>query len=165
MINQAFKSLEIIDSQLEVDIMEISVKQSQITLVFFDSIIVYMNDLLALDKMGDKLKVTDVTCFQDQLYVSMRGIKGYESFGDESMFTAFYDVIVTLRDLVCSCPALEYVISKEYLKVYLDVPNIQLSELYKLIDVFKQDPFVELSGDRPYLLFVNEDVCTTEEIE
>ena len=156
MIKKAFKSFEHIDDQLDVDLMEISVKQSQMVLTFYDELIVNMSDLEKLNKIGDKLKVTDITCFQDRLYVSMRNIKDIDSFGGSSYFIPFYQIITVLRDLICSCPALEYIISNEYIKVYIDLPNIRLSELYKIIDVFKQDPFIELSGDRPYLLFFNE---------
>lgn len=165
MINQAFKAFDIIDSQLDGDIMEISVKQSQIVLSFYDELIVNMDDIDMLNKLGDKLQVSDITCFQNQLYVAMRGIRDIDSFGKESMFISFYEVIKVLRDIVCACPALEYVISREYLKVYLDLANIKLSDLWRLIDVFKQDPFIEFSGDRPYLLFINENMMITEEMQ
>lgn len=161
MIENAFSTIEYINEQLDIDVLEVSVKKSQIVFTFADGLMISMKDLLALHRLDKKYGVTDVTCFQNRLYVAIRDIDSIES---GSVYEYFYEIITVLRDLVCTCPALEYIISKEYIKVFLDVPNIQVSSLWKLVDVFKQDPFVEFSGDRPYLLFINEDMYVSEEI-
>lgn len=164
MIDEAFQSFYSIDQLLESEVMEISVKRSQLVFTFLDELMITMDDLLVLNKLDDNLTVSDITCFQNRLYIAIRNIDPAKVKGD-SIFYPLMTVITHLRDLVCSCPALEYVISKEYIKVFLDVPNIKVSDLMKTFDVFKQDPFVELTGDRPYLLFINEDMYITEEIE
>ncbi len=165
MIKEAFQAINAIDHELQADILEISVKQSQMVFSFYDELIVEMSDLKKLDSMEDNIQVTDITCFQNQLYVAIRDIEDINSFNSNAPFFYLYKIIVALREVICTCPALEYVISKEYLKVFIDLPNIKLSELYKLKDSFNQDPFVEFSGDRPYLLFINESMYVTQEIE
>lgn len=161
MIEEAFEALNDINKKLDANILELSVKQSQIVFTFHDELLISMKDLLTLNTLDEDIYVTDVTCFQNRLYVSLRDVDLAEVY---SSFKPFISVITTLRELVCACPALEYVISTEYIKVFLDVPNIKVSDLNKLIDVFHQDPFVEFAGDRPYLLFINEDMYTTEEM-
>lgn len=165
MINQVFKGIQTINSLLDADIMEVSVKASQVVLTFYNEIIISMNDLRILDMIGENLKITDVTCFQNRLYVSFRDMDDLDTLGENSEFVCFKDLIVKLRDLLCTCPALEYVASAEYLKIFLDLPNVRVSDLCKLSDTFDQDPFIEFSGDRPYLLFINEDYMIQEEVK
>lgn len=164
MIDEVFQSFYSINQLLESEVVEISVKRSQLVFTFLDELIITMDDLLVLNKLDDNLTVSDVTCFQNRLYIAIRDIDS-DKVKNDSVFYPLMIMIKQLRDLVCSCPALEYVVSGEYIKVFLDVPNIKVSDLMKTLDAFKQDPFVELTGDRPYLLFINEDAYITEEIE
>ena len=160
MIDEAFQAFDKMDSHVEGEIAEISVKQSQFVISFVDQQYIKADDIEALSNLQN---VSDITCYNNELFVAMRDVEEQWAMKSEHV-QAFYRIILTLRDHVCQCPNLEYVISHDYLKVYLDVPNIQLSALAALIQLFKQDPFVEFGADRPFLLFINES-SYAEEIE
>ena len=72
-----------------------------------------------------------------------------------------YQIITTLRQAICLCPNLEFIISSYYMKIFIDVPNIKLSTLFQIQDIFGEDPFVETyavqnkESFRPHLLFFN----------
>lgn len=159
MINKAFKGIKKLSEQLHDNkISEMSVKRSQILLSFEDSSLITMTDLNILDTLGTG--VTDITSFNEFLFVGFKELSESKMLSQEmdSCFKDIYSIIVVLRDNLCTCPALEFIISEEYIKIFIDLPNIQLSAVNKLNDIFKQDPFLELSADRPYLLYINEEV-------
>lgn len=159
-INDVFDAINKINKRLSNKIIEISVRQSQFELTFEESTILSVEDIAVLSNMfGEPIDFSDITCFNDRLFVSYRGLE--EEFLDDSKvdkgFKDIYRIIFLLKDNICTCPALEYVLSPEYLKVFIDVPNVQLSGLTLVAEtLLKQDPFLETGGDRPYLLFINE---------
>jgi hypothetical protein len=159
MLNAAFNAIKEFNSFLSNKIIEISVKRSQIVLTFEDELMITFSDLLKLNQIDDVLNITDVTCFENRIYVS------YKKLSEELMlqdgrhkdFVAIYNIIVFLRENLCTCPALEYVLAEPYIKIFLDLPNVQLSDVNKVSSELKQDPFLELTADRPYLLYINEE--------
>jgi len=158
LISSAFKAIEELNSDFDNKIIEISVKQSQMTFTFEDETIISDVDVMRIFNLHPAIPRADITCFNNRLYVSIRDLyeKLMRSETMEENLRALYEIIIVLRDNLCQCPALEYAISEEYIKIYLDVPNIQLSNLNKVNDILKQDPFVEFTFDRPYLLYINE---------
>ena len=59
-----------------------------------------------------------------------------------------------IGDHICQCPALEYTISTDFIKVYIDKPNIFIDDLNNLQEVFDSNFSLELQKQRPYCLFV-----------
>lgn len=160
-IKNAFSAINKLNDQLNNKTIEISIKRSQFELTFEEYAIITGEDLALLSIVfGDSLDFTDITCFNDRLFVSYRGLE--DSFMEDknvsNIFKDIYKLIVVLRDKLCTCPALECILSPEYIKIFIDVPNIQLSNINDVSDVLEQDPFLEFGADRPYLLYVNEEL-------
>ena len=160
-IKKAFAAIKHINDLLNNKVIEISIKRSQFELTFEDCAIITIEDLNSLSSVfGESIHFSDVTCFNERLFVSYRGLD--DSFMDDKnvtyVFKDIYKIIMILRDELCTCPALECVLSQEYIKVFIDVPNIQLSNIVSVSDILDQDPFFEFGADRPYLLYINEEL-------
>ena len=157
MLKKAFHALSELNSQLENNIVEISVKSSQMVLSFDEDYIIRRPDILTIDSLDTILSISYITCFNDKIFVTFEGL-------DDSIMKAstcshlqnIYAIISMLREELCSCPALEFIISEQYLKIFLDIPNVQVSNMFHLNVEFSQDGFLELGADRPYLLYINE---------
>ena len=160
-IKNAFAAINKLNDRLNNKTIEISIKRSQFELTFEEYAMITVEDLALLSNVfGDSLDFTDITCFNDRLFVSYRGLE--DSFMEDknvsNIFKDIYKLIVVLRDKLCTCPALECILSPEYIKVFIDVPNIQLSNINAVSDILEQDPFLEFGADRPYLLYINEEL-------
>lgn len=160
-IKNAFTAINKLNDRLNNQTIEISIKRSQFELTFEAHAIITVEDLASLSNVfGDSLDFTDITCFNDRLFVSYRGLE--DSFMEDknvsNIFKDIYKLIIVLRDKLCTCPALECILSPEYIKIFIDVPNIQLSNINAVSDILEQDPFLELGADRPYLLYINEEL-------
>ena len=160
MIARAFKAFKGINNLLEDDIAEISIKRSQIMFTFVDGTLVQFSDIMKLQTLDSKISVCDITCFNNNIYVAIRDLDENLMLSeiDNKLLKDIYNIIVVLRDNLCTCPALEYILAEGYIKVFVDLPNIQVSDLSRLNDILQQDAFLELGADRPYLLYVNEAV-------
>ena len=142
------------------DIREISVHQNQISFLFTSTNIVYMKIIDEIEKIIYPIEIDDITLFEDSLIASCRDLTGLKP--DNNDYTAnplclFKCVINELSKTVCSCPALEFVLSDTYLKCYIDKPNIPLQDIAKLDKIFDSRGILELSGQRPYVLYVKGD--------
>lgn len=139
-------------------IVEISVKQHHINIILKESDICSFSDILSISQ--DDLIVPDssyVTLGTDYIVLSIENIPD-DVDSIQSNFKEFVQVIRFLADNICRCPALEFVISAHYLKFYLDKPGLKLEDLQKVETLFDNKCTLELGVQRPYLLFINENL-------
>ena len=139
-------------------ISEISVHQNQIDFLFESGKILYMDSLYKLEDVTNPVKISDITMFNNQLIVSCRDLEPIDKKKKKESSThplwLFRQIIEELSKTVCACPALEFVVSDNYIKCYIDKPNIVLSDLIKINKIFDADGILELNGQRAYVLFV-----------
>ena len=157
MIKTMFEFFDKINSNLENNIAEISFKQSQMSITFEDQTIVLWDDLMALQRIEDQYAITSISTFNECLHVVFSNL-------DETLinkvtvepYSFLYSFIFNLKETLCSCPALEYVISSNYIKIYLDIPNIYARDIVNVDKEINSEGILELSSQRPYLLYVKD---------
>ena len=134
---------------------EISVKQHQIVLRL-DSKVFCLADALSIthDIMVDPSS-TYVTEFEGEFRLIIDDIPD-DIAHLNSDFKPLVEVIRYMSEHICTCPMLEYVLSDMYIKCYLDKPGLKLEDIKKLEELFKSQCTLELTGQRPYALFVLE---------
>lgn len=128
---------------------EISVHKGQIGIHFTGSNLVFIEDIKNIEKIA-KVESTDVSTFDGELYLSFREIEG----DIKNPFGMFLKTLSDISDIVCTCPALEIMITDSYIKCYIDKPNVELKNLAKLDNVFQAEGVLELLHQRPYVLYV-----------
>lgn len=136
------------------EIVEISVRQHQISICLKTNDMIYASDILSLTH--DVLVVpqtTSIVFSEDYLYILIEEVP--ELINDSSKFADFVHVIRYMAEHICTCPALEYKISRHYIKCFLDKPGIKLTEIQKMEQLFGEECTLELSVGRPYALFIN----------
>lgn len=157
MIKTMFELFDKINSNLENNIAEISFKQSQMSITFEDQTIVLWDDLMELQCIEDQYAITSLSTFNECLHVVFSNL-------DETLinkvtvepYSFLYSFIFNLKETLCSCPALEYVISSNYIKIYLDLPNIYARDIINVDKEINSEGILELSSQRPYLLYVKD---------
>lgn len=140
------------------ELLEISVKQHQITLSSKQSNVFYFSDILNLthDVLINPTS-SYVTTFNDDMFIIIEDIP--DDIGDvQSDFKEFINVIRFMANHICTCPALEYVISNQYIKCFLDKSGLKLSEIKELENLFGAECTLEVNGPRAYALFVNDHI-------
>lgn len=141
-------------------IIEVSVHQNQITLVFDSDNIIYMDVLADIEKIIDPVKITDITLFDNVLRASCRNLNDLtpeEKVIVKNPFCLFKWTIDQISDVVCKCPSLEFSISDVFIKCYIDKPNIALEDLVKLDNIFNAKGVLELGHQRAYVLYPRTD--------
>ena len=139
-------------------LLEISIKKSRVNFEFKESNLIHIRDIIDL--------LTDEFIDEDYLYLTALGDNIHLTYecGDKvmhndipvnSLFKDLFDLLEEVGEHICQCPALEYVISENYIKVFIDKPNIESNDLYNLKQVFGQEFTLELQKQRPYCLFLN----------
>ena len=88
----------------------------------------------------------------------------YPTFSNNPFLT-LNKLIIEISETICKCPALEIVFSGQYLKCYLDKPGLTTEDLKSYERIFDSEGTLELHGQRPYLLFINEDLTGVDLIE
>lgn len=158
MFKKMFSLFEELSESLDNNnIAEISVKQSMISISFEDMSFLSVNDLDKIDGFCNTLSVSSITTFQDILHVHFANLnEDWFPDSEKCSLAYFYKVIFELRDILCTCPALEYVISSTYLKIYIDLPNIHVKDVGKLDTLFNSEGVLELNNQRPYVLYVKD---------
>lgn len=158
MIKTMFEVFDKINSNLENNIAEISFKQSQMSITFEDQTIVSWDDLMELQDIENQYAITSISTFNECLHVVFSNL-------DETLinlkttvepYSFLYSFIFNLKETLCSCPALEYVISSNYIKIYLDLPNIYARDVINVDKELNSESILELSSQRPYLLYVKD---------
>lgn len=157
MLKKAIDLFSVLNDGMENNIREISVKQSMITISFENESILSMTDLQKIDNFCDAFSVTNITAFQDMIHVHFDGLsENLIEENDRCPLAYLYKIILILRDILCTCPALEYVISNDYVKIYIDLPNIHVKDLNGLEELFKSEGVLEINNQRPYVLYVRD---------
>lgn len=143
-----------IKSHLKGDLLEISIKKSDISFCFNNQ--VSFDDISFLDQLSLSVGVTNITSFEDMLFVNFENLsEDMGNFG-EGGFLFLYNVIYKLSDVLCSCPALQFVVSDLYIKVFIDLPNITVQNLVEVDKLFGSQGVLELNSARPYVLYVKD---------
>lgn len=165
MLSAIFRAFQDLNKRLDNNIVEISVMRSQMLFGFEDSQIIYRHDIEKLDGYNKVVNFSDIGCIENNMLLSFRGLNEdlMNSLDSDDDFKTLYSFILFLRDTICQCPALEYVASSNYIKIFLDVPNLTLKNLTKIDEFLGQEGYLELGAPRPYLLYVSdEEVNSTE---
>lgn len=163
LIKELFSYFDEVNKGLKNPILEISIKQSQMVFCFEDLSTIAIPDLMTLNNNCCIIAATKVTAFQDIIHVH------FEDLSDELVLQReknkelkdipilkLFDFIFRLKDQLCSCPNLEYAISDDYIKIYIDVPNLNVKQLYNIDKLLKSDGILEVNTQRPYILYVKD---------
>jgi len=139
---------------------EISIHQNQISFAFDSKNIIYMENINEIEQLVNPITITDITLFENALIASCRDLQALEKKKDNQSnpLCLFKAVIEELAKTVCACPALEFVISGSFIKCFLDKPNILLEDVAKLDTIFDSKGVLELNGQRPYVLYVRDEI-------
>ena len=137
---------------LDGELSEIAVNQNQI--IFECSNIIEFHKFNALRVLMG-IDPNDITTFENKLFVAYRGIlDNNEEITSEPKL--LMNTIQEVSNYVCKCPILEMRISNEYIKVYLDKPNIKISDIIKLDEIFSSEGVLQTGEQRAYVLYVND---------
>ena len=76
---------------------------------------------------------------------------------DKDVFYPFLKTIEDFAEKICTCPSLEFVITGQYMKCFLDKPGLRVEDLnhYEEILNAKGKGELELHPQRAYLFFIN----------
>lgn len=152
MKKKIFQSFDSVNQQMEETLLEVSVKHSRIQFCFDGKI--SLSDCLKLHEFYDMFGVQDIMAFDNMLYVEIKQNEDFES----KKVNDFYKLILELREVLCSCPMLEFVVSDTYIKIFLDVPHVTVENLVKVDELLSDTGIVEVTAlPRPYLLYVRTD--------
>lgn len=156
-IKKLFEQINVINNMIDADLLEVSVKKHQITLVLNNKMIGFdtINSLLDMCKK-DVQEESFLANNNDNFYFTI-GNLSLDNLDKNNIFYPFIYVIDQMAQHVCSCPALEFTISSQYLKCYLDKPGLKVSDLSNYEKILKAKDLgeLELHPQRPYLLFLN----------
>ena len=163
MIKDLFSYFSKVNEGLENPILEISIKQSQIVFCFEDLSCITIPDLMTLNDNCCVISATKVTAFQDIIHVHFEGLSDELILQKEKSkelaeipILNLFDFIFDLRDKLSGCPHLDYAISDDYIKIYIDVPNLSVKQLYDIDKLLKSDGILEINTQRPYVLYVKD---------
>ena len=152
-----YKHFQELNGDFDFKIIEMSVKQHQITIMFDDQELLFFNDINHfLLKLKDSVqKETYITTSSDVLYLTIP-FNDEEEFTGEPYLDEFIKIIKKMAEKICQCPSLEYVISNKYIKCFLDKPGLYVTDLVEYEKIINEGKgTLELHAQRPYLLFVN----------
>lgn len=154
-LNELFKQVDLINEVLDGQLLEISVRQHQVTISIKDSLVYFPQ----LKKMFDfAFDSKSFVSFSDDIFYFVFVNLSSEDITDKDIFYSFLKTIEDFAEKICTCPSLEFVISPQYLKCFLDKPGLKvgnLREYEKVLDAEGKGE-LELHPQRPYLLFINE---------
>lgn len=158
-IEELFSLVEEINRQLENLLLEISVKRHQISfLINYD--VIRFNGIQSLLELADKNNYDESFLSYDKnndIFSFLIGGLSLEEIDEKNILYPFLCTIEKMAQEICSCPSLEFVISPQYIKCYLDKPGLKISDLSNYEKIFNAEgqAELELHPQRPYLLFLN----------
>lgn len=156
-LDKLFEMVKRLNDILDGQLLEVSVKQHQITISVKEAILHFnhIKDLLLFSIHDD---VSFISVNNDILYLTFGGLSVEEVDSTKPIFKTFINIISQFAEKVCTCPSLEFIISPQYLKCFLDKPGLGIKDLkeYENILDAKGKGELELHPQRPYLLFINE---------
>lgn len=137
----------------ENSILEISVKQDQISLLLKEPMLNFKDFSIINDYIEKGDVYTILT--QEQLYVMIDDPVFSEK--TSSPFAYLMQIIQKMAEEICTCPVLEYSVTDTYIKCFLDKPGLKIDDLHKYEEILEVvgDAELELHAQRPYLLFIN----------
>ncbi len=137
----------------ENSILEISVKQDQISLLLKEPMLNFKDFSIINDYIEKGDVYTILT--QEQLYVMIDDPVFSEK--TSSPFAYLMQIIQKMAEEICTCPVLEYSVTDTYIKCFLDKPGLKIDDLHKYEEILEvvDDAELELHTQRPYLLFIN----------
>lgn len=162
-IESLFDNFMEINNIMDGNLIEISVKQHQITLLFNDSVLRFsdLNKLVGLYYNEESF----ITTQNDEIFrISFANIS-FDLIEKTNVFYLFMSLIKEMADKICTCPSLEFVVSKEYIKCFLDKPGITINDLKKYEEILDAEDkaVLDFHPQRPYLLFINENMEFSDE--
>ena len=156
-LKKLFEQVNFINDMIEADLLEISVKRHQITLMF-DNKMMSVNTINSLLSMCNKeTEEQSFLASDNESFYFTIGNLSLDDIDKKNVFYPFLYVIDQMANKICTCPALEFIISSQYMKCFLDKPGLKASDLLeyeKILDA-KGLGELELHPQRPYLLFLN----------
>lgn len=159
-----FQIFNAIQTLFDEDILlEISVRQSQISLILDDDIIP-----LSSFCQKDWFEVSEnpyLAIAEDNPVIILLFKENYSPVISQNPLINLKKLITEISERVCKCPALEIVFSNQYLKCYLDKPGLTINDLKEYENIFDMQGTLELHGQRPYLLFINENISAGDLID
>lgn len=149
--DRLFKIFEMVKNILDLDneLSEVVVNRNQVIFECSNMIEFHKFDALHI-LMG--IDPTDITTFEGSLYIAYRGISKEEGVTDE--VNVLLDTIEEISNHVCQCPILEMRISRDFIKVYLDKPNIKIKDVAVLDEIFSSEGVLQTGEQRAYVLYV-----------
>ena len=162
-LKDLFKQTKEISELLNGELLEISVRQHQVTISVKEPMLSlpYVKEILNSAKNSSD---SFVSTKNDVLYFTIGGLS--KKIGKKNIFYPFIDIITSFADNICACPSLEFIISNQYMKCFLDKPGLKRGfreetkeSLMDYEDILEAEGKgeLELHPQRPYLLFINED--------
>ena len=136
---------------------EVSIKKSRINFEFEDGNLLHANavtgllqdpliteNYLYMTSLNDDIRIT---CDVDDTVL-------HNMVPSDSIFAPYFELLEELGEHICQCPALEFVVSENFLKIFIDKPSISLNDLEKIKEIFDEEFTIEVHKQRPYCLFV-----------
>ena len=157
-INSLFKIAKSIDETLDGQLLEISVKRHQITISIKESML-YFPAAYSIIKSTTKLSESFISTKDDVIYFTLGGLS-IDDLSEKDILYPLMCVIEDFAEQICTCPALEFVLSTQYVKCFLDKPGLRVENLIEYERILKAEGKgeLELHPQRPYLLFINDEV-------
>ena len=152
--DKLFNIFNVLRGDLEENsILEISVKQDQISLLLKEPMLNF-KDFSVINDYIEKGDVYTILT-QEQLYVMIDDPVFSEK--TSSPFAYLMQIIQKMAEEICTCPVLEYSVTDTYIKCFLDKPGLKIDDLHKYEEILEVvgDAELELHAQRPYLLFIN----------
>lgn len=142
-----------IDDKFTYDLIEISVKPRNTTLIFKGAYLMDV-DLKELISMTEKANQGFVYVEDETIHYAINYNED-ESIPEVSL--PFIKILEEISERVCACPILEFIISDKYIKMFLDKRDLTVTDLLEYEDIFGEhsNGTLMLHTQRPYLLFVN----------
>ncbi len=157
-MNKLFEAYNKISEIFNKNLLEISVKRTQITLEFSEKVIAFEDISNFYENSLDIQDNSFITSMDESLFLvcelSEDVLNDKEKQG---VFSEFISITDDIFEKVCKCPIFEFIVSDKYIKMYLDKNGLTVSDLETYEDIFKEkgQGTLEIHGQRPYLLFVN----------
>lgn len=155
-IESLFENFNLLNQSLDNQILEISVKQHQINIIIKDPLF-YFSTIKNVEKFVFNPRNSYITIHQDHIIISITDLST-ENIDVGNLLYPFLLIIEEFAEKICTCPSLEYVMSKQYIKCFLDKPGLKIEDLQKYEEILQTNGLAELEmhPQRPYLLFINE---------
>ena len=159
-LDDLFNRTKEIDEMLGNQLLEISVKQHSITISITESMIHFLHAeklIIMVAGMKGASKKSFISTHNDIIYFTFEDLST-DKMMEKDPLRLFMETIEDFAEKICTCPALEFIISNQYLKCFLDKPGLTIENLSEYEEVLeaKGKGELELHPQRPYLLFINE---------